>query len=334
MSELAIVTSDIHIHQYKAFNEGGRRLRNGIAYLDYLFELAHTNKIKYILMPGDLFNNMQIIATSVVNEVSICLKNNFDSYPEIKIIAISGNHDYGTKNLIDAPGDSALRHLEAIFPDNFVLLDYPDNELVFMTNNKNVIWGIPYYEYPEHFREVLQKTAEYLNLKKNYNVFLLMHQVVASGLPIEDHIEATDPLFDNFDFVFNGHIHDNQQVTDKFINVGSPMHRDASDIGKKKGFWIVDLDDPVNTISFKDITDRYPQFIHKNAGEELTEWEKQQYIILVPVSTPEESSDNSRNEKFQNTLTPQKLMENYCNEILPKEEVKDKLAYGLTLLQL
>ena len=60
------------------------------------------------------------------------------------------------------------------------------------------------------------------------------------------------------------------------------MHRDLGDLGKRKGFWILDLDDP-NTISFKDITDKFPQFIRKEEGSELTEWEQQQYVVWSPV---------------------------------------------------
>ena len=285
---------------------------------------------------------MQIISTQVVNASIACFNRNFKRYPEIKLIAISGNHDDSNKNLIDSPAVSALEHLAEIFPDNFILLD--EFKSHFATDGGNIIVGLPYFEYPEHFRSALDNLDAWLDEKepetKNTlqellggRLILLMHQTVASGLPIEDDIEATDPLFDNFDFIFNGHIHDGSQVTDKFINVGSPMARDAGDIGKKKGFWIVDLDDPVNTISFKDITDKYPQFLYKTVGEPLTEWEKQQYVIFQPAVTAENTSDNLRNEKFNTNLAPAKILENYCSEILPKDEIKDKLAYGITLLQ-
>jgi DNA repair exonuclease SbcCD nuclease subunit len=326
----AIIFSDLHVHQYRQFNEGGRRLKNCIAFLDYIFKLAHTNEIEWILMPGDLFNNMQIMATKAVNAVATCLKLNFKEYPEITMVAISGNHDYADKNLIDAPGESALEHLSILF-ENFFLFKNPDD--VISIGGDVLIQGIPYYEYPEHFRIALNKVIEYKTNSGMKTSILLMHQTVASGLPIEDDIEATDLLFDSFDFVFNGHIHLGQQVTDKFINVGSPMHRDAGDVGKKKGFWIVDLEDPQATISFKDITDKFPQFLYKTVGESLTEWESQQYVIWQPAVTAENTNDNLRNDKFRNTLQPAEILENYCSEVLPEEEVKDKLQYGITLLQ-
>jgi len=325
MSEKAIITSDIHIHTYKQFNEGSRRLKNGIDYLDYIFILAHLNGIKVILLPGDLFNNMQIISTAVVNAVIACLNKNFKEFPEIKVFAISGNHDMATKSLLGAPAESALEHLSEIFP-NFGLLDLSPSAYY----RDICIYGIPYMEHAEHFRAILETINKGVDPTR-INI-LLMHQVVASGLPIEDDIEATDPLFDKFSMVFNGHIHDNQQITDKFINVGAPMHRDAGDIGKQRGFWIVDLDDPVNTISFKDITDRYPQFIHKNVGEELTEEEKKQYVICVPNTVTDDVTEQQLTEKYATNLSPQVLLKNYCEEVLPEQEVKDKLEYGLKLL--
>ena len=328
--EKAIVFSDLHIHLYKAFNEGNRRLKNGIAFLDYIFTLAHTNGIKYLLMPGDLANNMQIISTKVVNAITTCLNNNFEQYPEIILIAVSGNHDQATVNLIDTPAESILEYLAEVFP-NFILLDYSDVS-EYITEGKNRISGISYFEHQEHFQAALTIVSNRTDPNRG-NVTLLMHQTVGSGLPIEDTIEPDDPLFNNFSLVLNGHIHTCEQLTDKFINVGNPQARDAGDIGKKKGFWIVDLDDPQATISFKDISDKYPQFLYKTVGEPLTDWEKEQYVIFQPAVTAENTSDNLRNEKFSNTLQPTEILENYCNETLPKEEIKDKLAYGIKLLQ-
>jgi DNA repair exonuclease SbcCD nuclease subunit len=322
----ALIFSDLHVHFYKQFNENGRRLKNGIAFLDYMFKLADANGINYILMPGDLFNNMQIMATKAVNAVAACLNRNFKEYPEILIIAISGNHDQAEINLIDKPAESALDYLQDIFV-NFCLFD---THGCFGVNNFRV-WGVPYFEHPEHFKLALNNIIKQLDINKT-NI-LMMHQSVASGLPIDDDIEATDPLFDPFTFIFNGHIHDGQLVTDKFVNVGAPMHRDGGDVGKQKGFWIVDLDDPVNTISFVDATDKYPQFIHVEQGRPLTEWESQQYVIWQPKPTTDTVKEKELSDKFSTSLAPATILKNYCETVLSAEELEEKLKYGLTLLQ-
>jgi DNA repair exonuclease SbcCD nuclease subunit len=327
--EKAFVFSDLHVHQYRQFNEDGRRLKNGIAFLDYIFKLANANSIRILLMPGDLFNNMQIMATKAVNAVATSLQHSFAIYPEITLIAISGNHDDAEVNLIDKPAESALEYLATVFP-RFVLLDKCDQ--TFITEGGNIIWGAQYYEHSEHFRMRMEEIIHKFEARKGKS-FLLMHQSVASGLPIDDDIEPTDPLFDRFHMIFNGHIHDNQLVTDKFVNVGSPMHRDGGDVGKTKGFWVVDLDDPLDTISFVDITNRYPTFIHKFVGEELTEDEAKQYVIRVQNPTLENIKNKEVTEKFNTSLAPAKIMENYCSEVLPKDDSEKYLKYGISLLK-
>lgn len=324
--ELAIVTSDIHIHKYKQFNENNRRLKNGIAYLDHLFSFANVNAIKYILLPGDLYNLMQIISTEAEDAIVACLKKNFKKYPDILIVAISGNHDQATKNLIDQAEVSALQHLATVF-DNFILLNshYP----TFKTDHGNYIFGISYYEHPEHFRKALEPMSSTLDAMEHPRAYLLMHQVVASGLPIEDHIQPDDPLFNDFEMVFNGHIHDGGEITDKFINVGSPMHRDLGDLGKKKGYWVVDLDDP-NSIGFKNITDKFPQFIRKEEGTELTEWEKQQYVVWAPRMLPTTLKEKEMLTNFRTDLLPETIVRNYAIAAKLDEEA---LNYGLKLVK-
>lgn len=326
--EKALIASDLHVHFYKQFNENGRRMQSGIAFLNYLFKLADANGIKYILFTGDLHNNMQIIATKVVKALAACFQANFAAYPDVKFICISGNHDFADKNLIDAPGDSAMDSLAAVFP-RFILLDQIPTG--YTTANGHMIHGVPYYDHAEHFRIALSQAEKGVYLEDK-NHFLLMHQSVDSGLPIDDDIMCTDTLFDPFTMVFNGHIHHNKNVADFFINVGAPMHRDAGDVGHRRGFWIVDLDDPIDTISFMDITDKYPQFIHKFVGEPLSDWESQQYVIWVQNPKMENSKDQEITEKFNTSLAPKAILENYCKEVLSKDEFKDKLAYGLTLL--
>jgi DNA repair exonuclease SbcCD nuclease subunit len=323
--EKAIVFSDLHVHNYKQFNEGGRRLKNGIAFLDYIFKLADANEIRTILMPGDLFDKMQIMSTKVVVAVADCFKRNNELYPNIMVIATSGNHDFAETNLIDSPAESALEYLTKLF--NFNLLGYTGS-----THFGDIhIYAIPYFEHKEHFRQALEETIKYVEFPEDINI-LLMHQIVGSGLPIEDDIEPTDPLFDNFDMIFNGHIHEGQQLTDKFINVGSPMARDRGDIGKAKGFWIVDLDNPVETIAFKDISTKFPRFIEKTVGEELTEEDKENYVVWIPAPVADTVKNAKLAEKFSTSLKSSDILTNYCQEVLPETELKDKLAYGLTLI--
>lgn len=327
MSDLALVTSDIHIHKYKQFNQNNRRLDNGIKYLDYLFEFCGTNIINLILIPGDLYNLMQIVSTEVEDRIIGCLSDNFKKYPRINIVAISGNHDHATKNLIDSPAVSALSHLATVFKGRFFLLDEPTS--FYVTEQKNAIYGVPYYEYGEHFRKVLEQTSKNFSTVDN-NRFLLTHQMVDSGIPGKDHIEATDPLFDDYSMVFNGHLHGYKEVTEKFINVGSPMHRDQDDLGKEKGMWLVDLNDPDNTLTFVPTHEKFPQFISKEEGSELTEWEEQQYVIWYPRVTEKTVKEREMLTNFRTDLAPDTIIKNYADAAKLADAY---LNYGLNILK-
>lgn len=330
MSERAIITSDIHVHTYKQFNEDGRRLKNGIDYINYLFRLADANDIDLILIPGDLTNNMNIIATKVVKALIKCFRENFEKYHHMKVVAISGNHDFADKNLINSPAESAMQAFAEAFPLHFILLDAPDSEYRTIAGHRIV--GIPYYEYTEHFVEALKvKQGIFYNSIIPGFTYLMIHQYVATGLPI-DQIAPDDPVFDNYDMIFCGHYHDGSVITDRFVNIGSPMHRDAGDVGKNKGLWIIDLDEPKSSLGFKDLTDRYPQYIHKPVGEPLNEWEQQQYVIWVPNQTTENKSEVELSEKFRSDNSQSNLLQNYCQETLPVEDVVEKMAYILKLV--
>lgn len=325
----AIVFSDLHVHTYKQFNTNNQRLRYGIALLNYVFDLAEVNKIKYILFAGDLYNLMQIISTATVDAVIDCFDHYFIQRKlDAHFIAISGNHDFANKNLIDAPAVSALNHLNTIFKDNFHLID----NQCYTIEDRVKIFGIPYFEFPEHYIARLGETSSRAKIvDKEYIKILLTHQTIASGLPIQDTINPDDDRFHIFDMVFNGHIHSGGQILPNFINVGSPMHRDAGDIGVRKGVWLLDLFSPRETAVFKDTTERFPQFIVKEAGSDINEWERKQYIMWAPKIAQSERTTHIV-ENFNTSLSPEALMTNYCKAVLSKDELKRKLAIGLSLL--
>ena len=318
-----IIVGDIHAHNYKSFNVGDNRLNNIIELINYLFRYAFLNKVKKIIIVGDLHNNMEVISTKVVNRLIKCFKNNFNTYNNIDVLALSGNHDFATKNLIDSPGESALNYLNQAFEDRFLLssnhlsIDYSSGIEVCMH-------FVPYYEYPEHFKEAVRK----INIKLHQFNYLFTHQLVGLGIDaVDEDISFDDPLFNNFEIVFNGHVHYGRKVSPGFINVGSPIHRDAGDMGIRKGFWIMNLYEP-STLEFHDITEMFPQFIYKKEDESLTEWESKQYIIRQPV-IEKTSEEDEISEKFAISLRPETIIKNYCKEV--GEE--DKLSYGMNLLK-
>ena len=276
-----IVASDIHVHKYRAFNQDNRRLKNSMRLLDELWELAHKHNAA-LLIAGDLFNNMQLMHTEVIVAVTESFRKNAVKYPKVTCLLISGNHDYATKNFYGRPAVSGVLTLVGL-ADNIMLID---NSRLRMDGVS--VFGLPYYEYREDLDNALDDLASVPKCDTNIDI-LLMHQTIGFGHDlVPDDIDPEDPRFEAFDMVFNGHIHTYSKINPKFYNVGSPIHRDAGDIGKAKGVLLYDsTTGKVNKIILKG----YPEYRKVSESDEIPEIWKDDYVIVVPNPievTPEE----------------------------------------------
>lgn len=321
-----IAVSDIHFHKYQQFNEDNRRLKNEVRFIKYLFKFAHVNGIDNILHSGDLYNLMQIISTETEVALIETFSECFDTYPTINFISISGNHDYATKNLLNSPAVSAQETLAVVFHDRYKLIDYKTYHLgTSETGQEIYVHGIPYFEYPEHFRATLEK----VKTKRNSINILLIHQMIAmtNGV-VEDDIEPDDKSFDPFTYVFNGHVHEGKQITANLFNIGSPKHRDAGDVGKDRGFWVFYTDEE-GGFEFISTNDKFPQYRYKTIGTPLINGEENDYIIWQQPETDVSKDDSMIMESFAEAGTPEQAV-----EIFGKENNLDKqtISYGIKLL--
>jgi len=243
-----LVFSDLHAHNYKKFDENESRLFNCLRVVENCFTIAHENGITYIIFTGDLYDQQKALPTIVVNMMIQVLFELFKAYPNIHIISISGNHDHSSKNLLDIEAHSALFHLDLIF-DNFHIID--NKSLHIKDGDDNVVFhGIPYYSHREHF---LQKVKEN-PLEMNAKNYLMIHQTPKHSNPMIQHDFEGSEL-SNYDYVFCGHIHKHEQITNNVVLVGSPLHRDLGDEGQEKGVLIFDT----KTDTYERIILNYPK---------------------------------------------------------------------------
>jgi len=316
----AIFISDIHMHNYKQFNARGERMLYITRILDYVFKFADANKIVDIFMPGDIFDQFGNVSVLALLALLHCLRKNFKEYPNIKWYGISGNHDMATKTVGPNYGISSQAILSFIFPANYTLLDGMNR-----INPKFIVMGVPHYEDPNGFWDTVTRLCGdlvKLGNERKAPVYLMMHQMVWPENPmVPDDVNFEDNRFKFFTRIFNGHVHHMSIVSDTFINVGSPIHRDAGDVGKRKGFWIVELDDPNVIPKFWDITEKAPEIIRKPYGEAVTGWEKDQHIIWFhpEAAIKKKSQVDFDSSKFTTQLTPEELVVNYCKEVKPDD---------------
>jgi len=325
---LAVVFSDIHSHNYKKFDQDGSRLKNTLNVFDDVWKFAHKNNIQVVLFGGDLYDQQKVLPTVVVNAVVAKVKELAESYPDIVCYAVTGNHDQATKSLYGQPAVSALRHLQTVVPNNFKVIDDSGVTL----GDRLILHGIPYYEYPEHFRKALADRAA--DTSAGWTNILMVHQtpngIYNDFIPADT--DVNDELYDSFDFVFCGHIHQHQQITDKFVVVGSPIHRDLGDAGNEKGFLVFDMEKPEEGIDFIPTTGRYPEFRKINSDDpDKSEFVDQgDYVVEIPEILSLNETEKAHVEEFSTKLKPVELVTNFWEEVDGQDE--ELLEIGLSFL--
>jgi DNA repair exonuclease SbcCD nuclease subunit len=273
---------------------------------------------------------MQIISTETEVAIIETFSECFDKYPNINFISISGNHDYATKNLIGSPAISAQETLAVVFHERFKLIDYERFKLGQAESGQDIyLYGIPYFEYPEHFKTSLEFVNDKLCTSENDLNILLMHQTVSmtNGV-VEDDIAPEHPLFDKYDYIFNGHVHQTKKITDKFFNIGSPKHRDAGDVDKDRGFYIFFFDEQGGH-EFISTNGKFPQYRYKTIGDKIPEDQVNDYIIYQQPVEEVSKEDSYLMESFSEAGSPSKVIEVYGKE---SKLDKQTIAYGIKLL--
>ena len=316
-----LIFADLHIHNYKQFNKDNSRLTNCLNVLDDIFETASATGINTILFPGDLFDSQKALPIIVVNQTIKKFIQLFEKHPHVNFVACSGNHDYGSKNLIDKPAVSALTHLAEVFIDRFILID---NTFVDIDNVR--IHAVPYYEYSDHYHDALEKRT--FELLEPQTDLLMIHQT-PDGISNTSFAGDTDPdshLYGYFQHIFCGHIHKREYLSNKFTVVGSPLHRDLGDVGETKGFLIYDSTN--NIIEFVAL-ENYPEFIKVDDTTDAAynnDYAVQNKLVVENTSTIDLDS-----KKFNTNLKAEQLVENFWLEA--DGEDKDLLSVGLSFIK-
>lgn len=278
-----IHTSDWHIG--KIVNEFSM-IEDQKYILNKLINLIEEEKPQVLIIAGDLYDRSipPVEAVELLNETlsKLIIDKN------IKVLAISGNHDggerlsFGSKILekqglyISGRDDEIYRHI-AIDENgkniNFYLVPYKDPALTKkLLENKNI------KSHNDAMIGVIDKIKENIN-KDELNI-LVGHGYVTMKREdaiecIEDKYEVADlqtseserPLsiggtdlidgniFNDFDYVALGHLHGRQRIgREEMRYSGSLLKYSFSEINQKKGVYILDVDENKNIdINFKQL---------------------------------------------------------------------------------
>lgn len=311
-------TSDLHIGKYI----GTYDLKEDTEYvLNQVVDTAIRERVEVVLISGDVFDRPNPSEEAIKMYVSF-LKNLLDK--NIKVIAISGNHDSGIRlsaykdilgkgYFVEGEFNSPMRKVslnDEYGPVNFYMLPFFTPFIV--KSNLKLEKGLENYDLA--MDEIIKRE----NIDTSQRNIILAHQFVAGfkfGGSEEDFSYSNGDeknvagvgiisldKFQNFDYVALGHIHKPQKISRETIRYsGSLLKYKTSEIdGPDKSVVIIDLKEKGNIeVKLDPIKPLHPFVKIEGLLSELTNTNPNEndyvYLIVDDDKTPIEA---------KNKLTP------------------------------
>lgn len=332
-------TSDLHIGKYI----GTYDLKEDTEYvLNQVVDTAIRERVEVVLISGDIFDRPNPSEEAIKMYVSF-LKGLLDK--NIKVIAISGNHDSGIRlsaykdilgkgYFVEGEFNSPMRKVslnDEYGPVNFYLLPFFTPFIV--KSNLKLEKGLENYDLA--MDEIIKRE----NIDTSQRNIILAHQFVAGfkfGGSEEDFSYSNGDeknvagvgiisldKFQNFDYVALGHIHKSQKISRETIRYsGSLLKYKTSEIdGPDKSVVIIDLKEKGNIeVKLDPIKPLHPFVKIEGLLSELTNTNPNEndyvYLIVDDDKTPIEA---------KNKLTP------YYKRIVDIEFPNDTLQQKMNL---
>lgn len=332
-------TSDLHIGKYI----GTYDLKEDTEYvLNQVVDTAIRERVEVVLISGDIFDRPNPSEEAIKMYVSF-LKNLLDK--NIKVIAISGNHDSGIRlsaykdilgkgYFVEGEFNSPMRKVslsDEYGPVNFYMLPFFTPFIV--KSNLKLEKGLENYDLA--MDEIIKRE----NIDTSQRNIILAHQFVAGfkfGGSEEDFSYSNGDeknvagvgiisldKFQNFDYVALGHIHKPQKISRETIRYsGSLLKYKTSEIdGPDKSVVIIDLKEKGNIeVKLDPIKPLHPFVKIEGLLSELTNTNPNEndyvYLIVDDDKTPIEA---------KNKLTP------YYKRIVDIEFPNDTLQQKMNL---
>lgn len=332
-------TSDLHIGKYI----GTYDLKEDTEYvLNQVVETAIRERVEVVLISGDVFDRPNPSEEAIKMYVSF-LKELLDK--NIKVIAISGNHDSGIRlsaykdilgkgYFVEGEFNSPMRKVslnDEFGPVNFYMLPFFTPFIV--KSNLKLEKGLENYDLA--MDEIIKRE----NIDTSQRNIILAHQFVAGfkfGGSEEDFSYSNGDeknvagvgiisldKFQNFDYIALGHIHKPQKISRETIRYsGSLLKYKTSEIdGPDKSVVIIDLKEKGNIeVKLDPIKPLHPFVKIEGLLSELTNTNPNEndyvYLIVDDDKTPIEA---------KNKLTP------YYKRIVDIEFPNDTLQQKMNL---
>ncbi len=244
-----LIFSDLHVHAHKRSSE---RLQDCLDTLDWVFKTAIDRGIEDVLFLGDLFHDRQKIDVltyqrtfEIFEKYLVGMAKPVDEYerinedkPPFNLYLLLGNHDLWHLNKWDVSSVNPFRALNGV-----TVIDKPST----LSIGGELISFMPFTHDPiKDLKEIDKKHSNILcghialhNAKLN-----VMHGV-RSQVSIEHDGDMTlvdASIFKDWDQVFLGHYHAEQQVSANVEYIGSPLQLSFGEAFQHKHILIYDLE--------------------------------------------------------------------------------------------
>lgn len=271
----AICFADLHIDNYSKHSVNRSRLNNCLNVLDFVFKTAHERGVKTVVFCGDLFDKPTNISVVAFNATVLRFKRLFEQYSAITFVAVAGNHDYSTQPELGKPAETSLDIFPELF-DRFILLDHTKP---YLTIDQSNLYGVEFFYHSEEYYQAIRN----IEVKNTYTNILITHATLTGVITsVNGNIDPYFEGYDKFDYTLSGDIHQRKDFG-KVLMLGSPLHKDLSDLGDSKGIWHIQVD-KTNVMKREFITTdgMFPMFQRVEEGSDISKIPQKDFIVYVP----------------------------------------------------
>jgi exonuclease SbcD len=239
-------TSDWHLG--RSFHRESL-LEGQTAFVEHLVETVRSERVDVVAVSGDVYDR----ALPPVDAVALCgqaLRRLTDA--GARVVLISGNHDSAARlgfgsGLMDSAGvhvrTDPSRAWEPIVMGEvaFYGIPYLEPELV------RAPWELPDRSHTAALSYAMSRVRA--DAARHRQSVVLAHAFVTGGEASDSERDISVggvahvplPAFDGVDYVALGHLHGRQRMAETVRYSGSPLAYSFSEVGHRKGSWLVDL---------------------------------------------------------------------------------------------
>ena len=280
---MPIIISDVHLENWPNHNvRPFHRLEASFEILEEVFKKAEKLDT-FILLTGDLFHTPLAIKNEVLYFSVLNFKRLFEKYKSINIYGIPGNHDECERVTMDSNGPNYIKTFALIFEGRFIDIDRQKVEvdginlfgIGYLYNNAGFIDIVEGFQCDDDKVNILAIHTELPGITDTNG-----YETEAIGIPDKSGLKE---LFQKFDFVFSGHIHQHKFVTKKIISVGAPNEQRTSDMGSEFGYLILNEELEITRHKTK-----YPKFVYGERTNDFDMFLKEPTIETDMLPSDEE----------------------------------------------